>query len=87
MDNKYFLDNTIINNFFNDYSVKELNELGNKYYLKDYNINKNIVETIKIQKLIDYISDNGGGVLIVDDNYLTGALTVAGFLYTDIMMT
>ena len=69
-----FLDNTKISSFFTDYSLKRLNDYKNKYYLKDYIDNPTIINTNKIQNLIDYISDNNGGLLIIDGIYYTGAL-------------
>ncbi len=72
MENK-FLDGTKIDSFFTTNEKLNLSNYKNKYYLKDY-CNPNELSTNKIQALIDLISDNGGGLLIVDNTYYTGAL-------------
>ncbi len=62
--------------YFNDeFFNKNINikYKNNKYYLKDYIKDKNLVSTKIIQDLIDNIS-LVGGTLVVDDNYITGAL-------------
>lgn len=73
--NKHFPDGTIIDDwFYNDYRPS-LDELGRKYYLYDYVKPNSNVNTLEIQNLIDKISLNGGGVLIVSNgSYKTGAL-------------
>ena len=55
---------------------EEIADLGKPYILTDYNIIDNKeVHTAKIQSLIDTVSDNGGGVIVVPKGtYLTGAL-------------
>lgn len=69
-----FLDGTKIDSFFKNNNEIDINQFNNKYYLSNYcNDNKNIVTNV-IQDLIDDISDNGGGLLIVDNIYHTGAL-------------
>ena len=68
-----FLDGTIISDFFINGKTISINDFKNKYYLKDY-CKPNVLETNNIQALIDNISDNGGGLLIVDDIYISGAL-------------
>ena len=68
-----FLDGKIIDDFFNIVKDININDFKNKYYLRDY-CKPNVLETKNIQKLIDDISDNGGGLLIVDDIYISGAL-------------
>ena len=69
-----FLDNTKISSFFKDFSIKSLNDFSNKYYLSDYVKPNNKIQTYEIQSLIDNVSDNGGGLLIIDGTYYTGAL-------------
>lgn len=71
-----FPDGTNTNNWFNDNNSYSLSNLGKKYFLYDYvKPNQNIVLTEKIQELINSISNNGGGVLIISKGiYLSGAL-------------
>ena len=59
--------------FFNDYSIKKIDDFKNKYYISKY-INSNSISTNKIQELIDEISDMGGGLLVIDKDITTGAL-------------
>ncbi len=69
-----FLDGKEIDSFFKENKNVNINDFDKKYYLKDYHLESNSIETNKIQDLIDYISDNGGGLLVVDGIYKTGAL-------------
>ena len=81
--------------YFNDeFFNKNINikYKNNKYYLKDYIKDKNLISTKIIQDLIDKIS-LVGGTLVVDDNYITGALYLKNnvdleilnnFIYSDL---
>lgn len=57
-----------------DYNIPSLDELGKCYYLSEYISEKANIQTDKIQQLIDYVSVNNGGVIVVDGVYKTGAL-------------
>ena len=59
--------------FFNDYSIKKIDDFKNKYYISKY-IDSNSISTNKLQELIDEISDMGGGLLVIDKDITTGAL-------------
>lgn len=75
MDNKYFPDGTIIDNWFYDNNIPKLDKLGTKYYLCDYIKPSDKVCTQEIQALIDKIYEANGGVLVVSKgSYKTGAL-------------
>ena len=75
MDNKYFPDGTIIDNWFYDNNIPKLDDLGTKYYLCNYIKPSDKVCTQEIQALIDKIYELNGGVLIVSKgNYKTGAI-------------
>lgn len=63
-----------MNDWFYNYTVPSLEELGKCYYLSKYIDNNLDIQTNKIQELIDYISLNNGGVIVVDGVYKTGAL-------------
>lgn len=76
-----FPDGTIIDKWFYDDSVPELEQLGTQYVITDYGIKdvayaeESIVYTAKFQQLIDTVADNGGGVIVVPRGiYMTGAL-------------
>lgn len=71
-----FPDGTIIDDWFYDWKVPELKDLGEQYVLTQYHIlDDGRVHTEEIQKLIDTASENGGGVIVVPaGTYLTGAL-------------
>ena len=73
--NNYFPDGTLINDWFLVNNKTNIDNLGKKYYLKDYIKPDNNVNTKQIQELIDKIHNENGGVLIVSDGvYKTGAL-------------
>ena len=78
-DKDSFPNKTKIDKWFFDIGLPNLNQIK-KYYLNDYcNPNINEIQTEKIQKLIDEISNNEkegeGGILIVKGGfYYTGAL-------------
>ena len=75
MKNKCFPDGSYIDNWFYENYIPNLDDLGTKYYLSDYIKANDNVNTVEIQKLIDMISKNNGGVLIVSGGtYKTGAL-------------
>ena len=76
-----FPDGTIIDKWFYDDSVPELEQLGTQYVITDYGIKdvacaeESVVYTARFQQLIDTVADNGGGVIVVPRGiYMTGAL-------------
>ncbi len=72
--NDKFLDGTLINSFFKEDINISIDSFKNKYYLSKFIDKSNDIKTNEIQSLIDYIADNNGGLLIIDDTYYTGAL-------------
>ena len=75
MDNRYFPDGTIIDDWFLSNEKYEIASLGKKYYLKDYLKPSLNINTLEIQALIDKIHNENGGTLIISGGtYKTGAL-------------
>ena len=73
---EFFPDGTIIENWFYETLETELSKLGEQYLITDYEIyDDGKVYTKEIQSLIDTVSNNGGGVIIVPKGtYMTGAI-------------
>lgn len=73
---EFFPDGTLIDSWFYDVKVPELEELGRQYVLTDYNImDDGKIHTEEIQAVIDEAAQNGGGVVVVPPGtYLSGAL-------------
>lgn len=73
---EYFPDGTIIDNWFYEYTVPNLESLGKKYILTDYSIKDDgNIYTKEIQSLIELAHENGGGVIIVPKGtYMSGSL-------------
>ncbi len=73
---EYFLDGTVISDWFYDYNVPGLESLGKKYIITDYSIKSDYkVYTKEFQSLIDMVSNNGGGVIVIPKGiYKTGAI-------------
>ena len=73
---EFFPDGTVIDEWFYDTRVPQLEELGKQYVLTKYNIlDDGRIYTKEIQALIDEAAENGGGVIVVPaGTYLTGAL-------------
>lgn len=72
-----FPDGTAVPAWFSDTSAIALNSMGKKYVLTDYGVKTDsaIVQTDKIQAIIDKASASGGGVIIVPKGvYVTGSL-------------
>ena len=71
-----FPDGTVINDWFYETDVPELQSLGKQYILTEYGIcDDGKIYTKEIQNLIDTAAANGGGVIVVPrGTYLTGAL-------------
>ena len=69
-------DGTEISEWFHDNSRVNLSELGKQYLITDWGIvNDGKIHTKELQNLIDTISTNGGGVVVVPEGvYLTGAV-------------
>lgn len=74
MKNNYFPDGTVIDNWFYDNVTPNINNLGVKYYINDYIEPNNNINTLEIQNLIDRIYNAGGGILVINDVYKTGAI-------------
>ena len=76
MNREYFPDGTLIDEWFYNTAVLELEELGNQYILTDYHImDDGRIHTKEIQQLIDLAAENGGGVIVIPPGtYLTGSL-------------
>lgn len=72
-----FPDGTPIPEWFRQSEIVSIETLGNKYNLADYGVvnDSTILQTEKIQAVIDRAARDGGGVVIVPaGTYLTGAL-------------
>ncbi len=72
-----FPDGTPISTWFADTTRTELAQMGKQYVITDYGVvnDSTIIQTEKIQKVIDLCYDNGGGVVVVPEGtYLTGSL-------------
>jgi len=76
MQREYFPDGTLVNEWFYDYSVPALKEMGKQYVLTDYNILPDgKIYTKEIQNLIDEAARSGGGVIVIPEGtYMTGSL-------------
>lgn len=72
-----FPDGTPIPDWFRQNEIVNIETLGQKYNLADYGIvnDSTLLQTEKIQAVIDQAADKGGGVIIVPrGTYLTGSL-------------
>ena len=71
-----FPDGTKIDEWFYDTPTVDIESLGKKYVVTDYSIlSDGNVYTKKLQQLIDDISSNGGGVVVIPKGeFLTGAI-------------
>lgn len=76
MTKEYFPDGTEISSWFYDAKIPSLAEMGKVYKITDYGIlNDGCVQTEKLQKLIDTVHSEGGGVIYVPGGiFKTGAL-------------
>lgn len=72
-----FPDGTPIPDWFRQNEIVNINTLGNQYNIADYGVinDSTILQTEKIQAVIDQASRKGGGVIIIPKGtYLSGAL-------------
>lgn len=72
-----FPDGELIPNWFNKDKIIDIHTLGKQYRLTDYGVvsDSTILQTDKIQEIIDLAARNGGGVIVVPEGtYLSGAL-------------
>ena len=72
-----FPDGTPISSWFADTTGVELKDMGKPYIITDYGVvnDSTIIQTQKIQEVIDRCHANGGGVIVVPaGTYLTGSL-------------
>lgn len=72
-----FPDGTPIPAWFSDTNRIEANALGEKYIITDHGVktDSTLVQTESIQKIIDKVSENGGGVIVIPKGvFLTGSL-------------
>lgn len=72
-----FPDGTPIPDWFRNNEIVKLEDLGTQYNIKDYGVvdDSTLVQTKRIQAVIDRASDEGGGVIIVPQGtYLSGSL-------------
>ncbi|WP_434036507.1 rhamnogalacturonidase [Formosa sp. 4Alg 33] len=72
-----FPDGTEITDWFRDDTKIKLKDLGTPYKITDFGVvnDSTIVQTSKIQGVIDLASKNGGGVIIIPEGvFLSGAL-------------
>lgn len=76
MKQEYFPDSTPIEEWFHEIPNPKLEDFGKQYRITDYGIRDDgRVYTEKFQRLIDNVSENGGGVIVVPEGtYITGAL-------------
>ncbi len=74
---EYFPDGTPIPDWFRQNEIVKPEHLGTQYNLADYGVvnDSTLLQTEKIQAVIDRAAQNGGGVIVVPKGtYLTGSL-------------
>jgi len=72
-----FPDGTTVPDWFHQNKTIDINTLGKQYRITDYGVveDSSIVQTEKIQAIIDNASQSGGGVIIIPKGtYLSGSL-------------
>lgn len=72
-----FPDGTSISDWFYQSKTIDINKLGRKYSITDYGVvnDSTILQTTKIQTVIDLAASNGGGVIIIPEGtFLSGSL-------------
>ena len=72
-----FPDGTPIPDWFRQNEIVNIETLGDKYKITDYSVvnDSTLIQTEKIQAVIDQASSKGGGVVIIPKGtYLSGAL-------------
>lgn len=72
-----FPDGTPIPEWFNNDAPTDIQALGEQYVITDYGIanDSTVLQTGKIQAVIDRAASNGGGVIVIPEGtYLSGAL-------------
>lgn len=75
--NEQFPDGAPIPEWFRQYVPTDINRLGKQYLITDYGVvnDSTFLQTKKIQSLIDKVSENGGGVVVVPEGtFLSGSL-------------
>lgn len=75
--NECFPDGKPIQEWFNDTTRVDVNTLGKQYVITDYGVlnDSDIIQTEKIQRVIDICYHNGGGVIVIPKGtFLTGSL-------------
>lgn len=73
----HFPDGTPIPSWFNESRAVDIHTLGRQYVITDYGVvnDSTILQTEKIQKVIDLASENGGGVIVIPKGtFLTSSL-------------
>lgn len=73
---EYFPDGTELNEWFYNTGVATLDALGKQYVINDYGVKDDgDIYTQEIQSLINFVAENGGGVIVVPAGiYYSGAL-------------
>ena len=73
---KKFPDGTKVDDWFFDYTLPKKDDYNNKFIITDYGIlSDGKIYTEKFQNLINNVSENGGGLIVVPKGeFLTGAL-------------
>ena len=72
-----FPDGTLIPDWFRQNEIVNIETLGSKYKITDHGVvnDSTLLQTEKIQAVIDQASSKGGGVIIIPKGtYLSGAL-------------
>ncbi|MDR2914187.1 MAG: exopolygalacturonase [Tannerella sp.] len=71
-----FPDGTLIPDWFRKNEIVKIDNLGKKFKITDHNVinDSTIVQTEKIQHVIDMATQNGGVVIIPEGTYLSGSL-------------
>ncbi len=72
-----FPDGTPVSDWFRKNELTDINKLGKQYRITDYNVinDSTVIQTEKIQNIIDKAHLNGGGVIIIPKGtFLSGSL-------------
>ncbi|MGD9929381.1 MAG: glycoside hydrolase family 28 protein [Mangrovibacterium sp.] len=76
-DKALFPDGTPIPEWFSKTEMVDVDSLGKKYVITDYGVKNDSesVQTIEIQHVIDSVSENGGGVIVIPKGvFISGSL-------------